>query len=146
MPWEHDNDAAIERPTMRIPCFALFLSALLWLLFGWAVFAYAQVGAPTQCGPTSIGGTASAVTFPATGGGPPNAQRYLSIANPNSSGFLCVSATGTATVSGSGCAAGSLYIGALAPPLAWYQPEFAPPASLSIVGSTAGLAVTCLYQ
>lgn len=119
------------------------LAAVLLL---WSGVAQAQVGAPTLCGPTSVGATATTVTYPSSGGGPSKPTKYVTITNPNASGFLCVSPTTTAAVSGSGCANGSIYVGPLASPLAWYQPEFAPPATLSVVGSTGGLVVTCLYQ
>lgn len=130
------------------------MSRFLALAFVWAALivacawnlAWSQVGSPTLCGPTSVGATATGVTYPASGGGPQKPSQYVSIANPNSSGYFCVAANATAAVSGTGCAAGSFYVGALSSPLAWYQPSFAPPATLSIVGSTGGMAVTCFYQ
>lgn len=111
--------------------------------------AWAQVGAPSQCGPTSVGSSAAVnVTYPASGThGPSSPSKYVSISSPGASNYLCVNPVGgTAAVSGSGCAAGSFYIGPLAPPLTWPQPGYAPPATISVIASASSTPVTCAYQ
>lgn len=123
--------------------------ALALAFLGLAVsVALAQTGGPAQCGPTTVGITASAIAYPASGTkGPTAPTSYVSIANPNSSGYFCVNSLGgTAATSGTGCAAGSFYVGALSSPLTWAQPSYAPPFSISIIGSAGNMALTCAYN
>lgn len=126
---------------------AVAVSVLLWAIIIGCACALAQTGAPSQCGPTSIGATAAPITYPASGGtGPSFPTKFVSIAVPNGSQYACAATTGTAATSGSGCAAGAFYIGPFAPPLTWAQPSYPPPAGISVVGSGSGTPLTCAYQ
>lgn len=112
------------------------LAVLLGLCL--AAPAWAQLGQPLQCGPASIGTTAASITFPLSG----NAQapqRYVTIANPNLSGNLWINvlAGGTAAPATAGSFA---LIGQGS------NVTLPPVAAVSIVGTVAGMAVTCFYQ
>jgi hypothetical protein len=105
-------------------------------------FAFAQIGAPSQCGPSSVGVTAAAVTFPLAGTtGSPAPHRYLTIHNPSTATLWVNPFGGTAAAS----TAGSMEIAAGAY-LSWYLPEFPLPVSISIVASAGGTPITCAYQ
>lgn len=120
----------------------LILAALaLPALYGPSLAA----GQPNQCGPTSVGTSAVAVTFPASGStGPTFPIQYVSIGNPSATATLWVNAMPGGTAAAN--TAGSFAIGPLAPPLTWALPEYAPPASISIIASASSSPVTCAYQ
>lgn len=110
-----------------------FLLALGVALPAWA-------GAANQCGPASVGLTAAAVVFPASGAtGPAQPTQYVTIVNPNVSGVLWINALPGGTAAAA--TAGSFPL--LSQGTSVTLPPLAP---ISIVGSTAGLAVTCFYQ
>ena len=124
------------------------MRALLLALFLFPSLAWAQASAPSACGPASVGTGAAAMTFPASGAtGPRAPTQYLQVANPSPTNYLCVNAQpgGTAAVSGSGCAAGSIYVAPLAM-LTWWQPAYPPPAAVSVVASGASTPMTCNYK
>lgn len=119
------------------------LAALLLALCAGAAHA-----GPSACGPTSVGATAAALAFPASGAtGPPAPTLYLTIANSSPSNYLCIDVQpgGTAATTGSGCAAGSIYLGSLGV-ISWALPQYAPPAYGSIIASGVATPVTCNYQ
>lgn len=121
----------------------LWLAALALL----ALAGAAHAAATSQCGPTSVGTGATPITFPASGTQGPTAPSIsLSIMVPTGTAYLCVNPTGTAATSGSGCAAGSFYVGALSPPLWWSSRSAPPPAAPSVVASGSSTPMTCVYQ
>ena len=108
------------------------------------MLAHAQVGTPNQCGPTSVGASAVAVVFPASGTtGNAFPTRYLTIANPSAAATLWVNPLPGGTAAAN--TAGSIEIspGAI---LSWNQPNYPAPATLSIIASAGATPVTCLYQ
>ncbi len=106
--------------------------------------ALAAPGAPSQCGPVSVGTAAVAVTFPAaTKTGPPGPSQYVTIGNPSASATLWVNAMPGGTAAAN--TAGSFQIGS-GQALTWALPEYAPPASISVIASGAATPMTCAYQ
>jgi hypothetical protein len=106
--------------------------------------AEAAPGAPSQCGPTSVGTGAVAVTFPASGAtGPGVPQQYVTIGNPSASATLWVNAMPGGTAAAN--TAGSFQIGS-GQALTWALPEYPPPATISIIASAGATPVTCAYQ
>ena len=111
------------------------LAALVALSCG----AHAQVTAPTQCGPVSIGVVAAPIVYPVSGGhGPSVPNHYVMIVNPNAAGSLWINATGGTAAAAT---AGSF-------PLVGQGNSVVLPGvkPISIIGSAGGMAVTCLYQ
>lgn len=107
--------------------------------------ALAQTGAPSQCGPASVGTAAAAIVFPASGAhGKLAPTKYLFISNPNASGTLWVNAQPGGTAAAN--TAGSIPLAALGGWVEWSQPQEAPPVTVSIIGSASSMAVTCNYQ
>jgi len=111
-----------------------------------AIPASAQpVAAPAQCGPTAVGTSPVAVTFPAAGTtGPPSPTQYLTVVNPSSTATLWISSTTTAAVNGAGSiplqtngSTGATWTALLGVP---------PPQTLSIVASAPGTPFTCNYR
>jgi hypothetical protein len=104
--------------------------------------AGAQVGAPVPCGPTSVGAVAAPITYPAPGAhGPTYPHQYVTIVNPSAATTIWVSPTGTAVVGASGSF--PLTAGGSA---TWYQPQFPPPATISVISASGSVVLTCYYQ
>ena len=101
--------------------------------------AFAQ-GAQTSCSQT-VGVSAAAVPFPASGNGPSSPSTYLEMCNAHATNNLGVNWTGgTAAIGAIGTL--TLFPGGCM----WWTPPMVPPPALSVVGSAAGTTTACAYR
>lgn len=119
--------------------------AILALLL-WPAAVFGQAGAPNACGPVSVGNSAVAITFPASGQtGPSAPTQYVTIVNPHGANTCWINAQPGGTAAAN--TAGSMPLNPNGGYWTWsVGGGYPPPVGISIICPAGATPVTCNYR